>query len=51
LISKHKKAQPYLPDVREQTITHENEPHWFSHIKQACLSFCLPQLMYELMNV
>jgi len=27
---------------------HENEPHWFSHVKQTGFSFHLPQ---QLMNV
>jgi len=29
----------------------ENKPHWFSNIKQTCLSFHLLQLMCELMNM
>jgi len=31
--------------------SHKNEHHWFSHVKQTCLSFCLLQLMCELINV
>jgi len=44
LISKHKQK------LNQICLTHENKPHWFSHAKQTCLSFHLPQLMCEVMN-
>jgi len=49
LFNEHKKGQPNLIDAQEQTALVLAEA--FLHVKRTSLSFPLPQLMCELVNV